>query len=106
MIDIKELRALAANIDNFNVTKHMTQRFRERGIKLRDVQNAIMNGEIIEQYPDDFPFPSCLVLAFLGGTNPLHTCIGLGEGKLWAITAYFPNLGEWENDFKTRKAAD
>ena len=21
-----------------------------------------MNGEIIEQYPDDYPYPSCLIL--------------------------------------------
>ncbi len=37
MIDIKELQALAVDIDNFKVTKHMTKRFNERDIKLRFV---------------------------------------------------------------------
>ncbi len=100
MIDIKELQALAADIDNFKVTQHMTERIKERGIKLRAIQAAIRGGEIIEQYPEDYPFPSCLVL----NLSPLlHVCVGLGGGKLWIITAYVPDTNAWERDFKTRK---
>ena len=103
MIDIKDLQALAADIDNFKITKHMTVRLNERGIKLRFIQSTLSNGEIIEQYPNDFPYPSCLVLNFLNDETPMHVCVGLGEGKLWIITAYYPNTDEWEDDFKTRK---
>ncbi len=106
MIDIKDLQALANDIDNFNVTKHVTKRFKERGIKLMYVRYALLNGEIIEQYPNDHPFPSCLVLSFWGGKIPIHVCVGLGDNKLWIITAYYPNTDEWEDDFKTRKAVD
>lgn len=106
MIEIKDLQALAVNIDNFILTKHTTKRFKERGIKLSYVRNALLNGEIIEQYPNDYPCPSCLVLGFLNDKTPLHICIGLGDSKLWIITAYYPNTNEWENDFKTRKAVD
>lgn len=106
LIDIKDLQALANDIDNFKVTKHVTERFKERGIKLRNVRNALLNGEIIEQYPNDYPFPSCLVLNFLDGETPIHVCVGLGDNKLWIITAYYPNTDEWEDDFKTRKAVD
>ena len=106
MIDIKDLKALANDIDNFKVTKHMTDRFKERGIKLRYVCNALLNGEIIEQYPNDYPFPSWLVLFFLNSETPIHVCVGLGEDKLWIITAYYPDTNEWEDDFKTRKAVN
>lgn len=106
MIDIKDLQALAVDIDNFKVTKHMTKRFNERDIKLRFIQSTLLNGEIIEQYPNDYPYPSCLVLNFLNGETPIHVCVGLGEGKLWIITAYYPNTNEWEDDFKTRKAVN
>lgn len=105
MIDIKDLRDLAADIDNFKVTKHMVTRFRERGIKLAFVRNALTNGEIIEQYPNDYSYPSCLVLGFLD-EKPIHVCVGLGEGKLWIVTAYYPNHDEWEDDFMTRKAVN
>ncbi len=107
MINIKDLQILARDIDNFNVTKHMTKRFRERGIILKQVRCALLNGEIIEQYPNDYPFPSCLVLSFLDGKTPIHVCVGLGDdNKLWIITAYYPDTIEWEEDFKTRKAVD
>lgn len=106
MIDIKDLQALALDIDKFKLTKHTTKRFKERSIKLSYVRNALLNGEIIEQYPNDYPCPSCLVLGFLNDSTPIHACIGLGDGVLWVITAYFPNINEWENDFKTRKAVN
>lgn len=106
MIDLKDLQALAGNIDNFNVTKHMTERFKERNIKLKQVQNALLNGEIIEQYPNDYPFPSCLVLNISAIEVPIHVCVGLGDDKLWIITAYYPDTDEWEIDLKTRKAVD
>lgn len=106
MIDIKDLQALASDIDNFKVTKHMAVRFKERGIKLGYVRNALLNGEIIEQYPNDYPFPSCLVLNTSDGETPIHVCVGLGDDKLWIITAYYPDTNEWESDFKTRKAVD
>lgn len=104
MIDIKKLRTLAVNIDNFKITKHVAVRFKERGIKIGYVRNALLNGEIIEQYPDDYPFPSCLVLGSRNGEKPMHVCIGLGNDQLWIITAYYPDTNEWEDDFKTRKA--
>jgi hypothetical protein len=34
----------------------------ERGIKVDDVLRCIDSGEIIEQYEDDKPLPSCLIL--------------------------------------------
>lgn len=106
MIDIEELRALAGNIDNYKITKHMKKRFYDRNIRLEFIQEALLYGEIIEQYPDDFPYPSCLVLSYLGGEAPIHVCVGLESGKLWIITAYYPNTDEWEDDFKTRKVVN
>ena len=106
MIDIKDLQTLAVDIDNFKITKHMTVRLIERGVNLRSIKNTLLDGEIIEQYPNDYPFPSCLVLNFLNGEIPIHVCVGLGEGKLWIITAYYPDTNEWEDDFKTRRVGN
>ncbi|MDE7398483.1 MAG: DUF4258 domain-containing protein [Oscillospiraceae bacterium] len=106
MIDITELRKLVLDIDNIIVTKHTAYRFRERGIKLCDVCNTILNGEIIEQYPDDYPYPSCLILGLSVGGKSLHVCVGLGDGKLFIITAYYPATDKWNADMKTRKVGD
>jgi hypothetical protein len=85
------------------MTQHVYNRCRERGIRYVDIENAVMNGEIVEQYPDDFPYPSCLALGASVDGHFIHVVCGVGEGKLWIITAYYPNLGKWESDLKTRK---
>ena len=65
--------------------------------------NAIDNGEIIEQYPDDFPFPSCLVLGISVKGKYIHIVVSLNDGKIYLITAYIPDADKWESDLKTRK---
>lgn len=61
-----------------------------------------MNGEIIENYPEDYPFPSALVLECKNG-KPMHIVAGIGKNKLWIITAYYPDEKHWSSDYKTRK---
>ena len=75
----------------------------ERCISVDDVINAIDHGEIIEQYPADFPFPSCLVLGISVKGQYIHVVVSLNEGKIYLITVYVPNLDKWESDLKTRK---
>jgi len=74
----------------------------QRNISIDETVYALSNGEIIEQYPDDYPYPSALILAVNG--EPLHVVAGIGGGCLWIITAYNPTLDKWESDYKTRKA--
>ena len=62
-----------------------------------------MSGEIIEQYPEDFPFPSCLIFGYTNNDKVLHV-VASDEGTVSRIiTAYFPNNEKFENDLKTRK---
>jgi hypothetical protein len=104
-MDIEILRELCSNVDNIQVTRHAYDRFRERSITLDDVINAISSGEIIEQYPNDYPYPSCLVLGLSVDKTPLHTVCGVDKSeRLWIITAYFPSDDKWENDYSKRKA--
>ena len=45
-------------------TQHCLQRMQERNISRADVKNGIVTGEIIEDYPDDYPNPSCLIFGY------------------------------------------
>lgn len=103
MIDIRELRAIAENIDNVVFTGHALERIKQRGLKKRDLLDIIMNGEIIEQYPTDKYYPSCLILYFKINGNPLHLVCSMGNNKVYIITIYEPDLKHWEPDFMTRK---
>lgn len=74
MIDIERLRKHFQD-DTIVISEHAKNRCRERGIKQRDVRNCIMTGEIIEQYPGDFPFPSCLVFGYSVENKIIHVVI-------------------------------
>jgi hypothetical protein len=50
---------------------HAIQRMFERGIDEADVRAVLITGEVIEDYPADTPYPSCLLLGWRG-IRPLH----------------------------------
>ena len=103
MIDIKELRTLAADMEKIVFTQHVLERIRKREVEKHDLLDIIMNGEIIEQYPNDYPFPSCLILYLKVNGKPLHLVCSMGNNKVYIITVYEPDLEHWESDFMTRK---
>jgi hypothetical protein len=102
MILIENIRNLCLE-NAMRWTNHVVLRLIQRDIKTEDVCQALMNGEIIEQYPSDYPFPSCLVLGLTYDNRKLHVVCGVDESELWVITAYYPNPAEWSADLKKRK---
>ena len=102
MIDLNTLRTYY-NMDAVFMTQHSIRRFRERGIKMQDIKNTVFTGTIIEQYEDDFPFPSCLICGSSSKGLPLHVVMS-DEGKMSRIiTAYYPDPDKWDSKFKVRK---
>ena len=103
MINIENLRKYY-EMGNVFITNHAAERCRQRNILSRDIRNAIMTGEIIEHYPNDFPSPSCLVCGKSTKGDTLHVCISDNGNLSKIITVYFPDLEKWETDFKTRRS--
>lgn len=102
-LNIEELRKLCK--DGQIIWKdHAARRMKQRNIKTWDVENCIATGEIIELYESDYPAPSCLVLGLSVHKAYLHVVCSIYQGNVCIITSYFPNLEEWEDDYKTRKA--
>lgn len=102
-MEITDLQKLCEN-GLIRWTGHVLKRLMQRGISQEDVIQAIHTGEIIEQYPDDYPYPSCLLLGTTKAGKALHVVCGQGENEIWMITAYHPDPEEWESDLKTRRA--
>ena len=105
MIIINQLQEYYKS-DKVFVTAHASERFRQRGIKARDIRNAVMFGEIIEQYPKDFPFPSCLVLGKDLNGKIIHVCMSDEGNSSRIITAYYPDSNKWDENYKVRKEAE
>lgn len=96
-MDLSELRKRCSS-GAVRWSDHALKRLMIRGISQSEVLQAILSGCIIEEYPDDYPYPSCLVLG-----NGLHVVCGIGQGLVWIITAYIPDPEKWEFDLKTRR---
>ena len=84
---------------------HAAEMMMKRGISRRDVLNCLQSGEIIEDYPNSFPHPSCLVFGNSVGGKIMHTVVGLKEDLLMIITAYYPDTVKFEDDLRTRRRA-
>ncbi|MGN0620052.1 MAG: DUF4258 domain-containing protein [Ruminiclostridium sp.] len=102
MILIEELRKLNA-AEHYAVTEHARIRLLERRITLDDVMSCVANGEIIEQYEDDKPLPSCLVLGMEVRGKYIHIVVSHDDEFIYLITAYYPDKQQWNSDFKTRR---
>lgn len=82
---------------------HAAARIRERGLNREDILRCITEGEVIEDYPEDFPHPSCLIYGYAVDERIIHVVAGCDEEYVYIITAYVPNLEKFESDLKTRK---
>ncbi len=87
-------------------TAHVMERLQERGIHPSDIRSCLSAGEIIEEYPDDYPYPRCLILGYTQAGTPLHVVVSIGMGLIWVITAYVPSGEKWKDDLRIRRQED
>lgn len=90
--------------DKINWTEHVAKRLINRRISPSEVLQALSNGTIIEEYPSDYPFPSCLVLGCTLQNRKLHVVCSIVNGDtLTIITAYQPDYTKWDETFTKRR---
>lgn len=75
-----------------------------RGISPDDVKKVMAKGELIEEYPNDSPFPSLLLLDFID-QQPIHVVVAHDTDYVVCIvvTVYKPDLNRWQDGFKCRR---
>jgi hypothetical protein len=83
---------------------HAIQRMYQRVISEVEVRHVIVTGELVEDYPDDIPYPSRLVLGW-SGDRPIHVVVAdnADDQENIVVTVYEPEPTEWEADFKRRR---
>jgi len=83
---------------------HALLRISKRDISPQDVREALEQGEVIEEYPDDRPYPSCLVLG-RRGSRSLHIVVADNReaDETVVVTVYEPDTAKWHPDFRRRK---
>jgi hypothetical protein len=76
-------------------------------LKLRimsdQVREVLERGERIEEYHDDTPLPSYLMLGCFGRNLHVVAADDPLSDETIVITTYEPDPKEWETDLKTRR---
>lgn len=69
-----------------------------------EVFEAIQRGEVLEEYPDDKPYPSVLIFGNTRTGRPLHVVCSYSKADdlVVVVTVYHPSEELWI-DFRRRK---
>lgn len=92
----------------YEVSIHAQQERLEDDLDLEEIESAVLQGDLIEDYPTDPRGPSCLIAGF-AGAKPIHVVLGWAKVKtrsepiLRMITVYIPQPPKW-TDIQTRGA--
>jgi hypothetical protein len=72
-------------------------------LTLDEVEEAIQNGIILEQYDDTGRGLSCLVAGFTSPGKPIHIVVGCKQEKVVIITVYIPTPPKFITPFKRNR---
>ena len=78
----------------YRFSDHAVKRMIRRSIDRSEIEDAVMAGEMIEEYPDDKYSPSCLIYGRTRDGRDLHVQLSLPPSVI-IITAYDPDESEW-----------
>jgi len=99
---IEEIRQKIAR-EQFELSRYAVDQSLLRHISVQELREAIHNGEIIEDYPDDKYGPSCLIFGKTNQGRPIHVqCSYPSRPLVKIITLYQPAPRLWQ-DFRIRR---
>jgi Domain of unknown function (DUF4258) len=93
------------NCTSVRFSRHAIERMAERSITVEDVRTVLTAGEIIAEYPEDLPWPTCLLLGH-SARRPLHVLAAVAaHAQCVVVTVYEPDPALWSADFRRRTSA-
>jgi hypothetical protein len=97
----------AVRRNRIRITDHADEEAHADRLSFDEVFFSIFQGEIIEEYPEDRPYPSCLIYGDTFGGDPVHSVWAYNQDNKWAvlITVYRPDPERWI-DWKKRRPKD
>lgn len=87
------------------ITDHADEEAEADQLTFDEVYFSVFHGEIIEDYPNDKPYASCLIYGQTFSDDPVHSVWAYNEVNQWAvlITVYRPDPKRWINWRERRK---
>ena len=101
-VDIEAIKSRVRD-GTWLISAHADQEAADENIDIAEIRDAILGGEILEQYADTGRGPSCLLLGFVNG-RPIHVVCGWGGSAVVIITVYVPKPPKFENPWTRRRS--
>lgn len=91
--------------NKIRITDHADEEARADRLSYDEIFFSVLQGEVIEDYPGDKPFPSCLVYGETFSGEPVHSVWAYNQENQWAvlITVYRPDPKRWI-DWRRRRS--
>ena len=79
------------------ITDHADEEATDDDLSFDEIYYSVTQGEIIEDYPTDKPFPSCLIMGKNFSGQAIHSVWAYNPKNHWAvlITVYRPDPNRW-----------
>lgn len=89
------------------ITDHADEEAQADRLVFDKIFFSVFQGEIIEEYPHDKPYPSCLIYGDSFSGEPIHSVWAYNADNQWAvlITVYIPDPKRWI-DWQIRRPKD
>jgi hypothetical protein len=101
-----DLEPFKENGSVYRMGRHSVLRMAERNIQASEVEDVLLRGRVIREYPEDKPLPSFLAIG-MTANSPVHVVysrLGTGDDvEYFVITVYKPDLAEWDATFTSRR---
>ena len=97
-MDIAEIIE-AIRVNRVRITDHADTEAQADRLSFDEIYFSVLYGEIIEDYPGDKPYPSCLIYGQTFSGDPVHSVWAYNSRNRWAvlITVYRPDPKRWIN---------
>ena len=94
----------AIRLGRVRVTDHAQDEAERDQLSYDDIFVSVFQGEVIEDYPDDMPYPSCLIYGSTSSQETVHSVWAYSRetGLAVLITVYRPDPSLWI-DWRVRR---
>lgn len=99
MIDIKWLKEKVGK-EEYYYSRHGDQERQNDDLTIVEVEEALLDGKILEQYKDTGRGESCLVVGFTKYGKPIHATCGKRKDTLVIVTVYIPKPPKFKNPYE------
>ena len=83
--------------NRIRITDHGDEEALADGLSFDEIFFSVLQGEIIEDYPNDKSYPSCLIYGNSFNGQPIHSVWAYNVETTWAVlvTVYRPDPERW-----------